>query len=113
MDWKTIFNRHQSEINSFKKINLRGTKNIKKLHSSYEFSLKQINQIIKVNIWENFDGTFTGLTNYSIKNQTQPSHYRDYYFYDTPEEALEKAISGITMHYQPPYDQIDFKLEEY
>jgi hypothetical protein len=113
MDWKTIFNRHKSEINSFQKINLRNTKTFKRLHSKYEFTLKQINQTIKINIWENFDGTFTGLTNYSIKNKTQLSHYRDYHFYDTPEEALEKSISGITMYYKPPYNQIDFKLEEY
>ncbi|MBE9168581.1 hypothetical protein IQ238_14035 [Pleurocapsales cyanobacterium LEGE 06147] len=101
MDWKKIFNHHKSEIDSFQK-----------LHSRYKFTLKQTNQTIKVNIWENSDGTFTGLTNYSIKNTNQLSHYRDYSSYHTPDEALEKAISGITMYYQPPYDQIDFKLEE-
>lgn len=102
MNWKQIFNKYSSNIIEFKK-----------LHSSYEFALQQTNQQIRVNVWENNNGTFTGWANYSIQNQSQAIPYRSITQQKTPEDALDDAINGILTYYQPPYNQIKFISEQY
>lgn len=102
MNWKQIFNKNNPNIIEFKK-----------LHSSYEFTLQQTNQQIRVNVWENNNGTFTGFTNYSIQNSSQASPYRSITPQKTPEDALDDAIKGIMTYYQPSYNQIKFIQEKY
>ena len=102
MSWKQIFGKYNQNITESKK-----------LHSNYEFTLNPTGQQIRVNVWENNNGTFTGYTNYSIQSPQQAAPYRSIYPQNTPEEALDDAIGGILNYYEEPYNQIKFIPEQY
>jgi len=56
---------------------------------------------------------YMGIANYSIQNPEQASPYRSLHFFETPQEALEDAISGFLMFYKPEMkEQTRFVLEE-
>jgi hypothetical protein len=86
----------------------------RKLHSTYEFTLQELHQTIKVNIWESSHGEFKfmALTDHSIQTDQQAGPYRDTHPYKTPEEALQHAISGITTWLRGSYNEVQFCKEE-
>jgi hypothetical protein len=56
---------------------------------------------------------YMGITNYSIQNPKQATPYKSLHMFRTVQEALEDAIRGFLMFYDPKLkDQTKFILDE-
>ena len=97
MTWQSIVETYDSSQMEFKK-----------LHSTYECTLADVDQTIRIDVWEYPDGTFVGLADHSIKSPEQISPYRSHASQKTPEQALSDAVNGIMTYYKSPYDEIEF-----
>lgn len=101
MDWKEEFKSH-------------GLHSGRKLCTQYEFSIDKANSpIIKIYVWEQFNGYFFATTDHSIQNADQGSPSRQENAHSTAEQALKSALSSLMMFVKEPYDKIKFIRENW
>jgi len=69
---------------------------------------------IKIKVFRLYpQNSYMGKANYLIQNPTQASPYRSLHNFDTPQEALEDAISGFLAFYKPELkEETKFILDE-
>jgi hypothetical protein len=83
MSWKDVLNGH-GDVEEFSK-----------LDSTYKVYVGDTKVVVEV--WEHQNGRFSGHSDHgSISSKRLPPPYRDTAEYDTVEEALDHAVSGLT-----------------
>jgi len=80
---------------------------------TWEFSIEDCPITLKIKVKKFAPQTYYGVANYAIKNPEQAQPYRSMSHQNSVQEALEDALSGFMMFWNPKWkDQTEFVLDE-